>query len=194
MNRIDRKTLFTLIAGLVAFVLLGIIIVISILTSQNTSEPEATPEPNSTSSVQEEEITEPGVSGDPEAGSDTIYDNDYSADEGYEKLPIDFDPNVSAKENTIYDDAYVAATGARLMCEFSNKRTVTERSLRSIENFYSDLGLSGSDQALATRAEYSSFLKKYKSQIGSRLDVSEADMLSVYNCDYGNLDHEHPTE
>lgn len=192
MNRIDRKTLFTIIAAGATLTIFGLIIVISFLTSQANSDPDITPNPTITSPA-ENEVTETGVEGNPDdGGADTIYQNDYSADEGYEKLPTDFDPAISVTDNTVYNDAYVALTGPRLLCEFSNKKTITTRSLESIENFYSDLGLSGSAQALSSRAMLSSFLKKYKGLIDTRLSAKEADELKNFNCDYGNLDHEHP--
>lgn len=179
-----------LIAAGVTVVLVALIVVVSLMTTNPNVDPEPTPEPETTQTpIDETSPVETGVESDPEGGSDTLYDNDFSGDEGYTKLSTEFDPTVSVTDNTVYNDGYVAITYSRLVCELSNKKTITERALTPIATFVDDLRLSGTETSRSIRTEGQMLLDKYTPLIGNRLDASDADDLKVH-CHLMDIDME----
>lgn len=194
MNRLDRKLVLTLIAAGVAVVLVIAVIVVSILTNSGEKE-EPTPTPTvSAPPAPEDESFEEGVAGDPESGSETIYGNDYSEDLGYTPLPDNFDPAVDIIEGTIHDPEVLVATSTRLVCEFSQKKTITERSLQEMKEMVADMNKVSNPQASSTRRELENILVKYQNRIGERMPADEALYYESLYCGYGELeldDHDH---
>lgn len=179
-----------LVAAGITVVLVALIVVVSLLTTKTDSTPSPSPKPETSQTpVDETSPVEPGVQSNPDGGSTTLYDNDYSSDEGYNKLSTNFDPTVSVTDNTVYNDGYVASTYSRLVCEFSTKKTITERALTPITNFLDDLKLSGTENARSIRTEGQKLLDKYTPLIGKRLDASDADNLKI-NCELMDIDME----
>ena len=172
MKYLDRKKFFTLVVAGFGVLLVIAIFVISYLTNSTTQLPEPTP-------TATDAPIEQGVTPDPESGSDTMYDNDYSGDLIYTPLPKGFNPDVESTEGTVFDDAYVAATYDTLACQLSKKNTVTERAIEPLENFASDLRLSSSQQANATLSLTLNVLEKVEVYMGERLPANVADDIGI---------------
>lgn len=194
--RLERRKLILIIAAIVAAVLLGIAITISVLTAPKADDPSLPGVPNPT------ETREPETDDSPiEQGSEVIiddedegdvppeglYDNIYTDDLGYERLPDSFNPEVNPIEGTVYEDAYIYSTMSRLMCELSNKNTVTERALKPLNDFSADLARSSAPSAYSSLQQVEYDLRWFNSNIGERIPGEEKSLLNMNYCNAGDI-------
>jgi len=194
MNKIERKKLIFIIAGLITLVVVGLMITLSMFTNGNSPDPEKTqqPEPTETSSSpspsDQEEDTVPIIGVDEEdAPPADMYENDYSQDSGYVKLPDGFDG--STPEGTVYDPEWMYTKFNILLCELSTKQSSTEEALKPLKDFNDDLALAQTEEASTARSAASRYIGLYEDTLGERVDGSTRAELSVY-CDMEDIDNE----
>lgn len=171
--KIERKKLILIIAVIAAVVLTGLVILLSVLTGGKESDDSDTPNQtvapsdDATNGVSQEPQVEIGNPDDPEAPPADAYQNDYSNDTGYDKLPSGFDGS-SAPQGTVFDAQWAYARYYDITCDLGNKQTVTEEALQPMEDFYDDLALVGDPSSDSMRATIKRYLDKYEPLIGER--------------------------
>jgi hypothetical protein len=202
MQHIERKKLVTIFAVIIAAVLAGVVITISIIFSGSQKTPENTNEPTPVTTSNPSNSGEPveggapiGDSDDPDAPPATMYENDYSKDLGYTPLPETFDKNVSPTEDTIYNDEYVYVTYNRVMCELSAKQTSTTRALEPLKALVKDLKKNGSSISTNYASEGAEQIVWFEDRLNQRIDATKRSELELIHCKAGNLDyHDHADE
>lgn len=196
--KVERKKLILIVASVVAAVLLGAAITISFLTAPKAEDPSlpGVPTPNQT---REPELDDSPIEQgsqviiddeDKEEGDvppEGLYDNIYTDDLGYDKLPDSFDPEVNPIEGTVYDDEYVFTTMSRLMCELSTKNTVTERALKPLTDFSDDLRRSTASTAYSTLQQIEYDLRWFNNNVGERIPGEEKSLLNMNYCGAGDI-------
>lgn len=187
MQKIERKKLILIIAVAITALLAGVAIVLSILTGgtpKDTIAPTQEPAPLPTSEV--EEPVEPGapiIDGEEEgAPPESMYQNDYSKDIGYEPIPDGFDPAVNPTENTIFDSDYAYLTYSRVMCELSTKYTATDRALEPALALKDDLALISEAWAGSWRSNITRYQEWFEAHDGERIPADIKDELAR-NCE-----------
>lgn len=196
--KIERKKLILIIAGIASVLLLAVIVVISSLQQSSQAEPSPTPTvttpPSNNNGNGEDEpgipvIIEPGDENPP---PQDMFNNDYSNDEGYLKLPEGFDGSVNP-EGTVFDELWTIDAFNRLTCELASKETVTERALQPLRDFSADLRKVDYDSAFAFREMINRWLEQYERRIGDRPPATtSAEVSAVCDlaADVGELDGE----
>lgn len=196
MNKIERKKLIIIIASIVTVILAAIVITLSILTGGSKEEPvPVTP----TNQPAPEETTVPtpndGSSDTLPIGSPTeegappadLYTNDYSQDVGYIKLPDGYDSSVP--EGTVYDEPWMVQRGNALLCELSDKQTISTQAITPLTDFYNDLLKVDNENASSLRKTISNYLEYYNDHMGERSNGTDRVELKTF-CLYGELEAE----
>lgn len=176
--KIERKKLILIIAAVVATILFTVIVFLSMTREDATvAPPTPTPTtPNTNNGGQVDANGDPIIPIIVEPGDDNpppsdIYENDYSNDEGYLKLPEGFDGSVNP-EGTVFDELWTIDTFNRLTCELSTKETVSEQALQPLKDFALDLRKVDYESAIAFRGTINRWMDDYDKNIGERPPAS----------------------
>lgn len=182
MNKIERKKLILIIAIAVTVVLTGIVVMLSILTSNSDKTDTTTPTPTPSSSDANKGGDDNGapISGTHETGAPPadVYKNDYSHDTGYTSLPPGYDSKNAA--GTVYDPQWAENKMSTLLCELSNKQTITEKALKPIKDFNADLALVNTQTASSMTATINRYVSIYEAHMGERADGNYRSELSYF--------------
>lgn len=198
-QKIDRKTLLLWIGGGVAAILLTLMFLLSQFTNGNASadgesEPTAAPAPSaSTDPTLIDQEGAPIGNQDEEGAPPTgMYQNDYSGDDGYERLPEGYDPTTSGTTGTIYDEVWAQGTLQRLSCELSTKRTATPQAIQPMVDFQADLGIAPYGSAAYMSQQVERWISYFRLNDGQRVDASMSAELEA-NCEFVDSSHGHDT-
>lgn len=169
MEKLDRKTVVLMIAGILGIVIVTILLLLPSIMGENSDD--TTPTASQTPAPIEDSPTPvPTAIEVPEAegaASGAIYSNDYSEDLGYSPLPIEASPT-DIPDGTILDPSWASQKMTQLACELAAKDIVEERALEPLETFAGDLPLAGeawgNDTDDALRANIRSWLESYRAE------------------------------
>lgn len=183
MNKIERKKLILIIAIAVTAILTAIVVMLSMLTNNpNTPAPTPTSTVPSSSPGTAQGGNDNGapISGTNEKGAPPadIYKNDYSKDTGYTKLPPGYDSKNAA--GTVYDPKWAENKMNVLLCELSNKQTITVRALQPLNDFNTDLALVHTTASSTMSATINRYITIYEAHMGERADGNYRSELSNF--------------
>lgn len=182
--KIERKKLILIIAAIATVLIAALVITLSIITGGGKTEPKPVTTPTAVANDSPNSEVEQGAPvKDPEASGappESIYSNDYSKDTGYNKLPADFSSSTSNTKDTVFDPEWANYKLNTLMCELSNKETVTQRAIQPLEDFQTDLTRVGTDNAASLSVSISKVLNAYIPLEGQRAPGNVKAELSIY--------------
>lgn len=189
MNNIARSKLFMIGGGIILSLLVVAIVIIAIFIPR---EAPVEPEQKTTEEIQEDNINKyyageneneeaADIIGDEgDAPPANMYENSYEDDYGYISV-ADHESAKSNPENTVYDDVWASQKWAELNCDLTNKRTISEKALRSMKNFRDDLTHVASPMSRQLITNVDHIMSKLENSRGQRMP-GEVKNITAINC------------
>lgn len=171
MEKLDRKTVVLMIAGIIAIIIVTALLLLPSLVGGGTEEApptvSQTPPPVDGNQTPAPTVIEVPETEGEAAAEGMTYSNDYSNDLGYTPLPLDATPE-DIPTGTILDPSWASQKMTQLACELAVKDVVEERALEPLETFAADLPIAGeawgNDTDDSMRANIRSWLESYRAE------------------------------
>jgi hypothetical protein len=181
MFRIERKKLILIVASVIVAVVATILIILStILGGSDTSTK------NPGVEVPTVEKVEPGMLNNKEDLGDnvssTLLDNDFSKDIGYTPLPDGFDPVTMDTTNTVFDEGWNSVTLATIMCDLTNKNTISKRMSQPLRDISADMNKTGHKYSQNEYSTIRSWLEYFDTHDGERFTADKKVQISNVYC------------